>query len=186
MGKLGQGGAPVTTLLQGLEHNGVNRPLAGLAQALEAFTNPTFQSYSTSNRGNISASNDFLSLVNLGRIAGGKPLDEALAQDAGFRFKVYDAKDSARRELLGEAIKTTMMAGNTPSTEQVDTFTKQYLKAGGKQEGFNKFFMSTYKQANVSQANVIAESLKSPYSKDMQKLMGGYEMKDFTNTPASP
>ncbi len=178
--RLVAGGDIITTLLQGLEHNGLSRPLAGLAQTLQGLDNPEQASYSTTKRGNIIAANDFLSLANLGRILGGKPLDEAIALDATYRYKAYASKDSKKRTQLGAAIKSTMIAGNDPSQEQIENFALEYAKVGGRQEEFNKWFTQLYKTANLSQSNKIQQSLKSPFSQSMQLLMGGEELRDFT------
>jgi len=179
VGKLQAGGDVTNTLLQGLEHNGISRPLAGLAQTLEGLASPIGRSYSTSSRGNVIASNDLLSLANLGRIVGGKPLDEAIALDAAFRFKSYGLEDAKRKQKLGEAIKSTIIAGNTPSTEQIENFVSQYTALGGKQEQFNKWFLQLYKAANLSQVNKISQDLNGTFSQSMQKIMGGYELRDF-------
>ena len=98
--KLAQGGNVWTTLLQGIEHAGVNRPLSGLAQTMQAFGNPRMQSFSTSNKGNVVAANDLLSLANLARLAGAKPLDEAAVIDRAYNLEVYAAKDAAKRRTL--------------------------------------------------------------------------------------
>ena len=174
-----QGGNVWQSMLQGIEHSGVNRPLAGLAQTLEAFGNPKMQSYSTSNKGNVQAANDFLSLANFTRIAGAKPLDEAIAVDRAFNLSVYAAKDVALRERLGESIKTTVIGGNSPSQEQVDKFSELYAKFGGKQQHFNQFMLQQYKEANTSQVNQLAAKLNSPFAQSMQGIMGGTSMRDF-------
>ena len=179
--KLGAGGDVVTTLLQGLEHNGISRPLAGLAQTLEGLDNPLGASYSTSKRGNVIASNDLLSLANLGRIVGGKPLDEAIAIDASYRFKAYGLKDQKKRQVLGAAIKTTLIAGKNPTQEQIEGFAEEYAAFGGRQEQFNTWFGQLYKTANLSQTNAIQQSLTSPFTQSMQKIMGGNELRDFTD-----
>jgi len=188
--KLNAGGDVSTTLLQGLEHNGLSRPLAGLAQTLQGMNNPLGASYSTSKKGNVIASNDLFTLANLGRVAGGKPLDEAIALDATYRFKAYALKDSKRRSLLGQAIKTTMIAGQDPTTEQIEEFAYEYAKAGGRQIEFSKWATQLYKTANLSQANKIQQSLRSPFTESMQKIMGGRELRDFTGpeviTPPDP
>ena len=178
--KLAAGGDPATTILQGLEHNGLSRPLAGLAQTLQGTVNPLESSYSTSKRGNVIGANDLFSLVNVGRVLGGKPLDEAVAIDAVYRYKSYALKDTKRRALLGEAMKSTMIAGQDPSQEQIEDFALAYAKAGGRQIEFNKWFTSLYKNANLSQANKIKNNLKSPFSESMQRLMGGRDLEDFT------
>lgn len=179
--KLSSGGDVVGTILQGVEHNGISRPLAGMAQVLEAFNNPEKASYSTSSRGNVVFANDLLSFANATRLIGGKPLDEAIALDAMFRYKAYDLKDQARRNLLGEAIKTTMQAGNMPTPEQMSEFATKYVEAGGKQDQFNKWALSLYKGANLSQVSQIQDDLGSRYNQSMQRLMGGKDIRDFTD-----
>lgn len=178
---IGEGGDVSTALLQGLEHNGISRPLAGLAQTLEGINNPEHASYSTSKRGNVIASNDLLSLVNIARMVGGKPLGEAVAIDASYRFKTYALADNRKRSDLGQAIKTTLIAGQSPSQEQIEGFADSYAKLGGKQTEFNQWMLQLYKTANTSQANAIRDNLNSPLSKSMQLIMGGFELKDFNN-----
>lgn len=180
--KMGAGGDVTNILLQGLEHNGISRPLAGLAQTLQGLDNPLAASYSTSNRGNVIASNDLLSIANLGRVLGGKPLDEAIALDATYRYKAYNLADSKKRALLGESIKSTMLAGNDPTLEQIQGFAESYAKTGGRQEEFNSWMVQLNRTANTSQANKISQSLKDPFSQSMQRLMGGEELEDFSET----
>lgn len=180
--KIASGGAVWGSFLQGIEHAGVNRPLAGLAQSLEAFGNSKMQSYSTSNKGNVIASNDLLSLTTFARIAGAKPLDEAIAVDHAYNLEVYGAKDTQRRNALGEAVKTTVIAGGQPTQEQVDSFAYQYAKAGGKQDKFAQFMVQQYKNANTSQVNKLSESLHSPFAQSMQTIMGGMQLRDFNNS----
>lgn len=180
-GKIVNGGDFATSILQGIEHNGISRPLAGLAQTLEGFTNPNYASYSTSKRGNVIASNDLLSLANISRMVGGKPLGEAVAIDAAFRFKSYALADHAKKDDLGQAIKSNLIAGQQITTDQIEKFAEDYAKIGGKQTEFNKWVVQLYKTANSSQANDLRDKVSSPYSKSMQLIMGGYELKDFEN-----
>lgn len=179
--KLQAGGDVSNTLLQGIEHNGLSRPLAGMAQTLQGLDNPLAASYSTSKRGNVIAANDFLSLTNLGRVVGGKPLDEAIALDATYRFKAYGLRDSKSRMLLGESIKSTMLAGDNPTTEQIEGFAEEYVSRGGRIEEFDSWMGQLYKTANNSQANKIQQSLTSPFTQSMQRLMGGEELRDFSD-----
>ena len=178
-GKIEAGGDFTTSILQGLEHNGISRPLAGLAQTLQGLANPLDASYSTSKKGNVIASNDFLSLANLGRMAGAKPLDEAIALDATFRYKAYALKDQRSREKLGQAIKTTLIAGQNPTQEQIESFAADYAASGGRQQEFSKWMLQLQRTANLSQSNKIVQSLNSPFTQDMQKIMGGRELRDF-------
>ena len=167
--------------MQGVEHGSISRPLSGLAQVLESLGNPNLQSFSTTNKGNIVASNDLFSLANMSRIAGAKPLDEAIAIDLGFRTTAYGLEDSKSRQELGAAIKTKVIGGSLPTADDLNSFATEYAARGGQQTEFNKWFMGLYKTANSSQINAMAASLRNPVSQNMQKVMGGYAMKDFTN-----
>lgn len=181
--KLQEGANAGTTILQGIEHAGVNRSLAGIAQTLEAFTNPNYQSFSTTNGGAVSATNDLISLANLGRILGAKPLDEAVAIDYGFRKTAYQMADQSRLAQFGEVMKSQVIGGHPITEDMTHKFLADYVHAGGKQENWNKYMLDIYKKANTSQANDIAKHLNTPYGKSMQELMGGRYLKDFTNQP---
>ena len=170
-----------TAILRGLEHNGLSRPLAGLAQTLQGLNNPDNASFSTSRKGSVVAVNDLISLSNVARLVGGKPLDEAIALDTMYRYKKYDLKDNRRRQALGRAIKTTLYAGQDPTVEQITAFTKAYVEGGGKQENFNKWFMQLYSGANESQINTLQKGLDDPYTRSMQEIMGNEKLRDFTN-----
>jgi hypothetical protein len=169
------GGGPIwESLLQGVEHNGISRPLAGLAQVAQA-AGPEGQVYSTTGQGSILYANDLLSLATLSRLAGGRPLDEAITNDALFRVKKYQAARSGDMSSLAENVKATLIQGNSPSADQVYAFSERYAELGGKQKEFNKWMMRLYKSANVSQAEQLQSSLSNPFAYKMQLLMGGDE-----------
>lgn len=171
LSKINGGGTVWESILQGVEHNGISRPLAGFAQVLQGIPSGTV--YSTSNRGSILYSNDLFSLASLTRLAGGRPLDEAIVNDALFRVRNYEAARRKDMESLAETVKTSLVQGNQASSEQVAEFAKQYAASGGKQSGFNKWMLNLYKTANVSQAQQLQMDLKNPFSYKMQLLMGG-------------
>lgn len=172
--KIAGGGAVWESILQGVEHNGVSRPLAGFAQTLQAL-GPGGQVYSTSSKGTILYQNDLMSLATLTRMAGGRPIDEAVINDSMYRVKAYEA--ARRKDMAGltETIKSSLIQGNQPSEEQIMGFAKQYAELGGKQKGFNKWMMDLYRSANTSQAEQIQGSLSNPFSYKVQLLMGGEE-----------
>jgi hypothetical protein len=107
-------------------------------------------------------------------------MDEAVAIDATYRYKAYALKDSKRRQRLGQAIKSSMIAGQEPSSDDIDSFITSYVAGGGRQKEFNQWFGQLYKTANLSQANKIQQDLNGPFSQSMQRLMGGEELRDFT------
>ncbi len=171
--KIGAGGNTWQTILQGIEHNGISRPLAGIAQVAQSLDGG--KAFSTTNQGSILGSNDLFHIASLSRIAGGRPLDEAVTNDALFRVKTYDATRRAQLRGLSEVVKTTLIGGNSPTDEQVNRFAQKHAELGGNQSQFNKYMMSLYKSSNVSQAETLANSLRNPFAYKMQLLMGGEE-----------
>jgi hypothetical protein len=170
--KIAGGGNIWESVLQGIEHNGISRPLAGMAQVFQGF-GPGGQPYSTSNKGSILYSNDLFSWASMVRLAGGRPLDEAVTNDALFRVRSYEAARKKAMSSLAETVKTTLIKGESSSESQIQNFAKQYAALGGKQTGFNTWMMGLYKNANVPQAQQLEMSLKTPFSHKMQLLMGG-------------
>lgn len=169
--RLSKGGEFKDTILQGIEHNGLNRPLAGIAQVLNGYT--------TTSKGSLLSSIDMFEISNAARVLGGKPFDEALALDALYRIKAYQAKDRARRESLGSAIKTTLVAGGDPSDDDIQNFALAYAKSGGRQDQFSKFMITQMRQANTSQVNALRDKLNNPLAQGLQTIMGGERLPDF-------
>jgi hypothetical protein len=166
------GGANVwESLLQGIEHNGISRPLSGIAQTLQATTGKGVP-FSTTSQGSIMFSNDMLSLATLSRLAGGRPLDEAIINDGIFRMHSYQLADLGKMDSLAKAVKTSNINGQEMSQDQWDLFAGEYQKSGGKQVQFNKFMVREIKAANTSGADKIISQLGSPFAQKMQLLMG--------------
>jgi hypothetical protein len=174
MGRINNGASVWQSMLQGIEHNGLSRPLAGIAQVAQAATN-NGQVFSTTGKGSISGGNDLYSWATATRLAGGKPFDDAIANDAVFRVTAYKAADREKMKKLGMAIKTSGIGTGQESIEpdQVATFAAKYAAAGGKQQNFNKFMLDQIKSANTNKANAIMMNLKDPMSQKMQQIMGG-------------
>ena len=159
------------SVLQGIEHNGISRPLAGLAQTLQATTgNGT--PYSTTGKGDIMFSNDLLSLATLSRLAGGRPLQEAIINDGVFRDQGYAQAARAKMQDLADSVKVSGINGQDMSSDQIGEFSKQYAALGGKQVQFNQFMTKEIKAANTSQAQLIVTQLQNPFNQKMQLLMG--------------
>ena len=174
--KIGNGAAVTETLLQGLEHNGINRPLAGMAQV--------FSDQSTTSRGGlISASSDMDLIANASRIFGAKPMDEAIALNNMYRLKSYQAADQERMEALGEAVKTKLMKNRAPSEEEFLQFMTDYARIGGRVENFNASLQRWMKDANVSVIEKMRANLRSNTAQRLNEIMGGEPLEDFRNTP---
>lgn len=163
--RIGQGGDVGDSVLMGLEHNGLNRPLSGLASILSG--------RSTTKEGGLINDIDLMSVSNFTRLVGGKPFDEANALDWYYRQMAYQAIDKDKLTKLGAAMKTTLENGDTPSADQMDTFLSSYVKAGGDVSNFNKFMMRQMTNANESQFATIKEKLRTPFAAYLQQRMGG-------------
>lgn len=173
--RLGAGGDVWQTFLQGVEHQGLSRPLAGLAQVAQAVGNGGTV-ISTTNAGNILGSNDFFSIATLSRLAGGRPIDESIVSNAAFRTTVYQAADKAKRDMLKQAINTQVLAGGAPDQGEYAAFAEGYAMTGGDTKRFNKYMLQRITEANTPLAEKIATELKGPFAQNMQHIMGGVDI----------
>lgn len=165
-------GAPAwDTFLRGLEHNSISRPLTGIAQTIRAATVTDGNVISTTRQGNFIYSNDLFSLATLGRLAGGRPFDEAKATDNYFRTAAYQALDRENQKKLGEF----MTRANAQGYNNFDSYSllEQYVANGGKQANFAKFAMTQYSKATENQSMSMEQALKNPYAQRLQMIMGG-------------
>jgi len=174
--KIGGGAAIVPSLLQGLEHNGINRPLAGLAQVLSG--------QSTTSKGSlISASSDFDLIANSARILGSRPMDEAVALNNLYRMKAYQTADTDRREVLGEKVKSYLYKNQEVPTDVMEKFMKDYAASGGRVENFYGSLQKWSKAANTSTVENMRSKLQSSYGQRLTEIMGGEPLPDYQNTP---
>ena len=165
------GGAPVwESLLQGIEHNGLSRPLSGMAQTLQA-TGPEGLVYSTTGQGSILYSNDLFSWATATRLAGARPLNEAVVNEGVYRIQSYKQMNSDKMTRLAEVVKNSVIAGNQPSENAISGFAAAYAEAGGKQPEFNQWFMKQFKAANTPESLKISQQLSNPLSQKMQLLL---------------
>lgn len=160
------------TILQGLEHNGVNRPLAGMAQLLAGQS-------TTSKGGLISASSDFDLIMTASRLLGAKPMDEALALQHNYRINAYKAADRDRMEFLGERVKSYLYKNQMPPEDVMDDFMKDYAAAGGRLENFNAALQRWMKDANRSTVEKMRAKMQSSYGQRLSEIMGGEQLEDY-------
>lgn len=173
--KLGQGGAVWETLLSGIEHNGISRPLAGIAQVARAATNEGM-AFSTSRKGTILGSNDLFEISTISRLAGGRPLDEAIANDATYRTSVYKAMDQQRKIKLKQAVKSQVIGTGVVDIGEYEGFAAKYAELGGDSKRFNQYMMKQITEANQPLAEKIMVEMKGPYAQNMQYIMGGADI----------
>lgn len=165
------GGSPVSSFLQGIEHAGISRPLAGLAQTLNGMYRGEGDLYSTTTKGNILYEQDLYSLATLGRIAGARPLDEAITRDAYYRVQVYEGQDKKAINTLGSAIQSKVNANEEITDSDVDTFMQSYLRTGKDAATFAQFYQRQVKNAGQNQVAKLVQRGNSSYGQYMQQLM---------------
>jgi len=182
--KINKGADVWSSFLQGVEHSGISRPLAGFAQVMQSTVSDRGTVFSTDNAGNIVMENELFSIMTASRLAGAKPLDEAVALDAIQRTQVYKAASKRQLANLGEAIKVSVVGGNVPDADQISGFIHEYAKAGGNQQNFNAYYHKQILGANRSKVNQMINDTSNPGNEYIQKMMGGYELQDMMNTPA--
>lgn len=169
--QVGAGSGLTDALLFGLEHNGLSRPLAGLAQVLKGD--------STTGKGNlISASSDWTSITSAARLIGAKPMDESIAVSNIYRNKAYEAMDRDRLEVLGQVVKNKLRAG-----EQVDWTEIQgaYAARGGRIDKFGAAIQRWDKDAKVSVANSFLQHANTSAGQRLITVMGGTPLTDYRN-----
>lgn len=183
--KIVQGGGLTESLMQGLEHNGISRPLAGLGQLMQGYVSTAKGDLVSAVRpqmgDNTAGLSDVISIANFTRLAGARPLDEAITMDMLYRSTLYAAKDTSRIERLGAAVKEGLV-GNAPlDTTALDGFLKSYAEAGGQIQRFGQEMMRWTQEANVAKANNIFRELEKPMARQMMIEMGGQPLPDFRN-----
>ncbi len=173
--QVANGGGFGDAMLHGLEHNGVSRPLAGLAQVLKG-------SSTTSQGSLISANVDMLSIASGTRLLGAKPMDESVALNHKFRMVAYEQADKQRIEALGVPIKDKIRNGDlTP--EDVEDFASRYAAAGGRMQSYGAAMQRWMRDANQSVLNTATKAHSTARSQRLFEVMGGDPLPDFYNTP---
>jgi len=126
--------------------------------------------------------NRIMSIEGISRLAGARPMDEAVALNNLYRNKSYDALDRQRLESLGRTVKTALRSGEAPSEDELTSFMGSYAAAGGRQENFSAAMQRWQRDASVSVINRTAANLRSNSGRRMQEILGGYAAPDLTNT----
>ena len=161
-----------TAFLEGLEHNGISRPLAGIAQLKQEYV-------STSKGSLISASNEFNATVWASRLLGAKPMDESVALNTMFRMQAYKAADLDRLSKLGEVVKTKLRAGAEPTAEDMQDFMLAYARAGGNLQNYTAALQRWSRDANMSVVNQMKMFHQSSYAQRLSEIMGDTTLDDY-------
>lgn len=167
--KMSAAGMDGDIMLQGLAMNGINRPLAGIAQLA--------MGSSVDRSGNlISATVDSDSISAFSRVAGGKPLDEAIALDAFYRQKAYEARDRQDIMILGSGIRNKLLSGEIPSDREINGLAEEYAARGGRIEYFNDWMMDNFTKLNKPIMEEMRLKMENQGIRNMFYIMGGEDL----------
>ena len=117
---------------------------------------------------------------------GARPMDEAVALNAAFRSKAYDAIDRQRIEALGEAVKTKLYNHQVPDDEELQGFMQSYINSGGRQETFSRSMQRWMRDSNQSVVNTMALKMGERGNRMRQSLMGGEFIQDYNTIAETP
>lgn len=176
LGTMAKGGSLKQSILEGIATNGVNRPIAGVAQLA--------QGYRTTSGGNLlTAYNDADTWTVAAKLLGGEEMNRSLAIDAYYRQIAYQKKDHEKIADVGEALKNKIRSGEQINPEDVHGFMAEYSRSGGRIDSFNRFMIQNYKDANKSQIEKMKQVTRSPFSKNLSTIMGAEDeaMLYYTN-----
>lgn len=168
---VGEGAGLWNSVLTGIEYNGFNRPLSGLATVFRGATDDgTVRSYDRT--GSLVASHDLWHLSTLFRLAGGKPFDEAKVREEKWRATQYQRADSERRSKASEAMRLAFAGGDGGDQAMVSAF-DTFMSTGGKAADFNRWALDKYAEANTEMSDRLLSSLSDNYAQRFQRVMGG-------------
>ncbi|CAM6053485.1 unnamed protein product [Sphagnum tenellum] len=174
-----QGGSVPASLMLALEHNGLSRPLTGLAEMM--------QGYVTGPSGNLIANitpstgwSDLYGIANMSRILGARPLDEALKLDAFYRNAQAQAAEKERVESLGQAFKTTLYNNASSTPQELSNFAAQYAADGGDIKNFGRSVLDWTAKAHVPMANAVYKKFATDSRvKNAMTVMGGVPLPSY-------
>jgi hypothetical protein len=161
-------GAPLDqAFYQALQQNGISRALSGVGTILAG------ASYDSQGK-RISSLDESLGLLNLSnavRLAGGKPMTEAIASDAVYRSRAYEAWDSERRKEIARAVRLEAADG-TIDPDKWHEFAGEYAKAGGNPEQYRKFILDKMKDQSEDVVARTMDSLRKPVARNFAAIVG--------------
>ena len=173
VGNIANGADTKAALLHGLEHNGLNRPLAGLGVVLGGQqTTQSGKNIGSVDTNGMGGFLDKFTLANFVRIAGAKPLDDAASADAMYRIAAYQAKTTSDIKNLSESMRLNSQNGAVPDPDQMEKFMQEYAKRGGDIRNFRSFAVNAYKTANTNQVAALAMKMRSPGAQQVQNILG--------------
>ena len=129
------------SLLHGIAHNGMNRPLQGLGTIAQGYVSDNSGKPLFLNTNHVDGvlANEYNYSAGFARLLGGRPFDEGVMLDAYYRSKQYKAITAEKVAAVGESMRVSLANGKQPTPEDWNDFALKYEKAGGRVENFNAY-----------------------------------------------
>ena len=161
-------------LLTGLEHNGVNRPLAGISQLAQGllYSKDGQTVVAHTSNGTPMMQSQLYDITQLARLAGSRPLREGVAMDAYYRAQAFSRADLEARQKLATLVRDEAAAG-TLTNERMQGYLSGFMQTGKTQAEFAPWIVNVMRQVDGTESQKITNMLKSPYGYKMQEVMGG-------------
>lgn len=135
----GTGPGVAESLMFGLAHNGLSRPLQGVGVLLAGEVTTKSGQVLGESRG---FAEDAVFSTMAARLLGSRPTAEGIAMDAMYRKTAYQATVKEKLKSLGQDVQLKLQNGEALSSEEMGGFMKEYQTAGGDLANFNKYWIS--------------------------------------------
>lgn len=152
------------TFTEALSHNGLNRPLQGIAEILAG--------QRTTNNGTFLLSTEDLNWIQMGaRLMGSRGINETIAVDAYYRSNQMETARQERLNGVAQATRLMMSDGNFDSGDYSNAMAA-YTEAGGNIQNFDKWTHSNFMRATTSDMWKMSQAHHTPEGRYYQSVMG--------------
>lgn len=170
-------GADISQLFNhAVQHNVFSRPAGQLAVALSGYSTTGNNKLAIDlNDAKMVNENNWLpfNLANFMRISGAKPIDEAVLTDTIYRWQGFELADREKREQLGRAVSSNLLANGQLDPQQANDFMEAYMKAGGTQRGFSSFLKNQAANSNIMAMDRLLKHVKNePQARQLRFMLG--------------
>lgn len=171
-------GADISQLFNhAIQHNVFSRPLQQTAIMLSGYSTTANNKLGIDlNDVKLANSNNWLpvNLANYMRIAGSRPIDEAVLMDTAYRWQGYQLADREKREELGRAVSSQLLGNDvTLDADSMNQFLADYQKQGGDVKGFEQFVKGQAANSTLSSSDRMLKVIKNDAkAKQLQYMLG--------------
>jgi hypothetical protein len=171
-------------MLHGMAHNGLNRPLQGVASIIlgDVYTKEGQINWINSNYVGYNVTNDWNFGAMFARAIGTRPLNETIVQSAYFRDAAYKANYKKNIADISSQLQLDYSVGQL-STADMGDFALRYERAGGEIQSFNAYWGRQLKQAGDGVMNKFQDELLADKYSSLGRAVKRMELKQSTLTP---